>query len=365
MGSQDKYEVYNLVEKSNVVIFVLDIRDPQSYRQPKVEELAKQLDKKIIFLLNKADLVPKNVCLEWLEYFRAFYPTLIVKTRLANYGRFNFFNVGNTQDIPEYILKSSSHLIGVTNLYDILSNYSRCDDSRQNIVVCVVGYPNVGKSSLINSLLLLKSHRNVKGHKRLNTISAEFGSTKKTHCNQIDKYIQVYDTPGIIYNDTGNRITIYNEISKGGISDPIDTFSRLFRHIQNNEYVSRVLNRQASSSSGQSQDVDMEPQGVDHCMIFLSNFAIMRGKLRIGSPDLNAAAICFFESLSKGHLQYFALPNVDGLHLVEFKKAQREVHEKEFKYTREKPPESKLGILNKKRKKEAKKMRKLMDSLIH
>ena len=61
----------------------------------------------------------------------------------------------NNKKMVENML-STSQGIGTENLLSILKNYCRNDTSdRKNkhaIIVGVIGFPNVGKSSLINSL---------------------------------------------------------------------------------------------------------------------------------------------------------------------------------------------------------------------
>lgn len=46
------------VEKADVVIHVLDSRDPLGTRSSDIEDYIKESQKKIIYILNKVDLIP-------------------------------------------------------------------------------------------------------------------------------------------------------------------------------------------------------------------------------------------------------------------------------------------------------------------
>lgn len=47
---------------------------------------------------------------------------------------------------------SSNKAVGAENLLSLIKNYSKSEGVNQSVTVGVVGYPNVGKSSIINSL---------------------------------------------------------------------------------------------------------------------------------------------------------------------------------------------------------------------
>ena len=65
-------------------------------------------------------------------------------------------------------LISSSKAVGCEKLLELIKNYSKSNGATTAVTVGVIGYPNVGKSSLINSMKRSKSC----------TVSTVSGTTK-------------------------------------------------------------------------------------------------------------------------------------------------------------------------------------------
>ena len=70
-----------VMEQADILLCVLDARDPLSCRAPAVEALAlsQSPPKRIILVLNKIDLVPASVVQQWLIYLRREFPTVAFK----------------------------------------------------------------------------------------------------------------------------------------------------------------------------------------------------------------------------------------------------------------------------------------------
>jgi Ras superfamily GTP-binding protein YlqF len=57
--------VERMVEASDIVMEVLDARDPEATRSPRAEAMVRERGKGLLIVLNKADLVPMNALLRW------------------------------------------------------------------------------------------------------------------------------------------------------------------------------------------------------------------------------------------------------------------------------------------------------------
>src|SRR5690606_25417999 len=112
--------------------------------------------------------------MKWLQYLRREYPTVAFKSstqkKVITHSSKDF--VEATQDLVK-----SQACLGADTLIQLLKNYTRSLDVKKNITVGIIGYPNVGKSSVINSLKRSK----------VVTVGAKPGVTRFAQEIQLDK----------------------------------------------------------------------------------------------------------------------------------------------------------------------------------
>jgi nuclear GTP-binding protein len=122
-------ELYKVVDSSDIIIQVLDARDPDGTRCRFLEKHIKHnhKHKHMLFLLNKVDLVPSWNAKRWLHTLSKEYPVLAFHASLTK---------------P----------FGKGALLSLLRQLARLRSDKKAISVGFVGYPNVGKSSVINTL---------------------------------------------------------------------------------------------------------------------------------------------------------------------------------------------------------------------
>lgn len=248
-------QLWRVLERSDLLVMVVDARDPLFYRCPDLEAYAREIDehKRTLLLVNKADLLPFSVRQKWADYFRnlgilflfwsAKAATAVLEGKILQgpwneqatlqemddpdtkiYGRDEL--LARLQSEAETIVrirsKSVSSGSGPSNFQSSGGNFAG-NSAPKHVVVGFVGYPNVGKSSTINALV---------GQKRTGVTSTP-GKTKHFQTLIMSEKLTLCDCPGLVFPSFSS--SRYEMIASGVL--PID------RMTEHREAVQVVANR--------------------------------------------------------------------------------------------------------------------------
>lgn len=128
---------------------MLDARDPESCRSEDIEEIVNKGGKKLIQVINKIDLVPYANARAWQRYFSSEYPALMFDA--STNSQYTNKSVQNKQEAKP---DTSAQDQMISELLRVLKKtWSKLkSEEKPQLIVGVVGLPNVGKSSVINAL---------------------------------------------------------------------------------------------------------------------------------------------------------------------------------------------------------------------
>ncbi|MCR4327483.1 MAG: 50S ribosome-binding GTPase [Nanoarchaeota archaeon] len=201
-----------IVDTSDIILEVLDARFYEETRNKKLEEEIERQKKKIIYVLNKSDLATKGK----LEQIKAnLYPYAIVSCAKRT-------GIKKLRDL----IKITAKRIEKKEKREIKKNKIVISES-EKIKVGIIGYPNTGKSSLINIL----SGRSGAG------VGSEAGFTKNVQKIRLSEDVVLTDSPGVIPEDEYSsfdkekitRSTIFGGKSYSQIKEPELMIGELFK----------------------------------------------------------------------------------------------------------------------------------------
>uniref|UniRef100_A0A6G1SBU7 Nucleolar GTP-binding protein 2 n=1 Tax=Aceria tosichella TaxID=561515 RepID=A0A6G1SBU7_9ACAR len=254
-------ELFKVIDSSDVLLQVVDVRDPMGTRSSYLENYLKKEKpfKHMVIILNKCDLVPVAVTKAWVKILSKEYPTLSFRA-------------------------STTNPFGKGDLIGLFRQFSSLHKDKKQISIGIVGYPNVGKSSLINAL---KS-------KKVCDVAPIAGETKVWQYISLMKGIYLIDCPGVVHpqNESDTDIVLKNVVRIENIQAPESHIEELLKRVDE-----KFIKKHYKLSEWEDS--------ID----FLEQLARRMGKLTKGGlPDTNTTSRMVLTDWLRGRLPYYVKP---------------------------------------------------------
>ncbi len=183
-------QIKSLLANVDVVVYVLDSRAPLSSINPALNKLSQ--NKPVLYVFNKIDLADEDKVKQIAKRFDGEKSDYIILNSTSN---------SNLSKIKSKILSLAK---------DKIDKFAK-KGLKSMVRVIVVGVPNSGKSTLINSLC--KKAKMITGNRP--------GVTKQTQWVSIGDNIELCDTPGTLYPNLADQQIAKNLLFIGSIKDEV------------------------------------------------------------------------------------------------------------------------------------------------
>lgn len=263
----------------DLIIELVDARIPLSSRNPDIDELGK--NKARILLLNKADLADPDGNRAWTEYFR---------------------------DKGLYVLEINAKTgAGIKAIHGLVQEACKEKierDRKRGIInrpvrAMVVGIPNVGKSTFINSF----------AGKACTKTGNKPGVTKGKQWIRLNKTLELLDTPGILWPRFEDQAVGMRLAFIGSMNDEILIVRELALELL------QALLRDYPESLRERYGLELPDTADEQAVIsVLKEIAGVRKCFLKGEePDYDRAAALFIEDFRSGRLGRISLelPNIE------------------------------------------------------
>ncbi|CAE7144523.1 unnamed protein product [Rhizoctonia solani] len=283
------------LDSAHVVLYVLDARDPQSFRNAQLEKVIGEKGKSMVVVLTKTDLVPREILAGWITFLREQFAAPVVPFR-ASEAFISTPTKGKQAASLESISKQT--LLSALSKYQINGKETRVTVS--------------GKSTLINSLLASSSLPTYKPSIQQPKRATYQTTTEGAQPVQIGEYTFI-DTPGFgVFqfnaDPTRKKKLSAEEVELSKAKDILLRNRGSFVHWKETDAAAAYI-----VSRAKHQDLILhynvpafQPGDVD---AFLGGVARARGRIRKhGVLDLSDTARSVARDWSLGTLPFYAAP---------------------------------------------------------
>lgn len=187
---------------------------------------------------------------------------------------------------------SINNSFGKGSLIQLLRQFSVLHSDKKQISVGFIGYPNVGKSSIINTLK----------KKKVCTVAPIPGETKVWQYITLMKRIYLIDCPGVVplsAKDSESDTVLKGVVRVENLQTPAEHVPQMLERVRQ-EYIERTYGLEPREGGW---------HGEEGAAVLLSTIAKKAGKLlKGGEPDQEAAAKMVLNDWIRGKIPFFVPP---------------------------------------------------------
>lgn len=229
---REKSIAKKILKNANIVLEVIDGRIPFETRNKVIEDLAKEWKKDLIVVINKTDLVPEEFLNEVKREIEKEFPVVL-------------FSAHKNKGIKE-----------------LLNKIKELSKGKNLVKIGVLGYPNVGKSSVINTLK----------RKKVATTSPKPGMTRGEKLIKLFNNVFLIDTPGIITLEFQEDLALKGSWIPEKLEQPVDVAIKLIEKIVENK-------KEALENAYKIKIEDTDPVGILEKIGEKLNYKIKGGEI--------------------------------------------------------------------------------------
>ena len=187
------------IKRIDLIIEICDARLPLSSRNPELKEMIAR--KRHLLFMNKSDLADPNLNKAWIRYFqdRGIEAYLTDANRMRGKETIGLIERATKEMVDKALEK------GI----------------RKTVRAMIVGIPNVGKSTLINRLY----------GRSVAQIGDRPGVTKSNQWVKVSPYLELFDTPGLLWPKLDNQLSARRLCYIGSVKDDVVDLGDLTVHL--------------------------------------------------------------------------------------------------------------------------------------
>eukprot|EP00484_Ammonia_sp_Unknown_P027431 CAMPEP_0197030424 /NCGR_PEP_ID=MMETSP1384-20130603/9667_1 /TAXON_ID=29189 /ORGANISM="Ammonia sp." /LENGTH=661 /DNA_ID=CAMNT_0042459771 /DNA_START=33 /DNA_END=2018 /DNA_ORIENTATION=- len=308
-------QLWRVIERCNVLILIVDARNPLAFISRDLFVYVSEISqirnekKQCILMINKADYLTPLQRQYWRQYFDELQIKVVYFSAMREQLRLHLMTKSHRDKLSDEQTKTVianidgaanananaatvNDVVSVDKLIDIFEDI-RVQENLEHIEVGMIGYPNVGKSSIINVII---------GSKRV-SVGSTPGKTKHFQTLNLTKNVTLCDCPGLVFPTLMHSkadLVLNGVIPIDHLTDFI-TPARLMVHRLSLKQINECYHLKLPTNRKRARFITVYD--------VLDAFCVQRGLYNVGKmPDRTQAARVMLKDYVKGKMVYNHYP---------------------------------------------------------